>query len=852
MSKSKIAPNRDITQGRLLRSITDNLSGEGTRFAFLLGAGASSSSGIGTAAELARKWVEQLKEDDPEVLHELGISDGDEASKMAQAYSAIYQYRFSLNPADGYQELEKVITAPNVEPSLGYIILAKLMLETSNNLVLTVNFDRLTETALLTLFKHHAKVIYHESMLPIIRLSDRKPAVVKIHNDIFFQPMSEDKDISTLSDVWKDKVDEILNTYHLIVLGYGGNDREGLMKHLTKAADPNRVYWCYLEEYDIPEPVIERKYYCVQIDGFDQFMFALNEQLVIVKAPNIIPAKELLKDAASAKHIKLDDMYKIMLRQSEGSTSALANIQKIAADSWWEVELEVRKADTTDAKNALYQEGVRKFSSSAELIGNYAIFLKNIRKDYDQAEHYYRRALDLNPNHANNNGNYAIFLKDIRQDYDQAERYYKKALEFEPNHANNNGNYAIFLKDIRQDYDQAERYYKKALELDPNEALYNSSYANFLKNIRHDYDQAEQYYKKALKLDPNHLNTNSNYANFLTDIRKDHDQAEQYYKKALELDPNEALYNSNYANFLKNIRHDYDQAEQYYKKALELDPDDANTNSNYGLFSHEIRKNYDQAEHFYKKALELDPNHVYANGNYANFLTDIRKDHDQAEHHYKKALELDPNVAVYNGNYANFLAGIRKDYDQAEQYYKKALELDPNNADTNGNYAIFLTDIRKDYDQAEQYYKKALELDPNHANNNGNYANFLAGIRKDHGQAEHYYKKALELDPNHANTNGNYAGFLLAQGRKQEASAYLKKAEKLSDRRDLDLDLTFYRLAHFPNSSTESKTRILKLLAEGVRLIHSDFSANIDRAEQDGCEYVDELRELAARITTAE
>ena len=644
MSKSKIAAGRDIKQGRLLRSITDNLSGEGTRFAFLLGAGASRSSGIGTAAELARKWVKQLKEDDPEVLHELGISDGDEASKMAQAYSAIYQARFGHQPADGYQEIENIITAPKVEPSLGYIMLASLMLETANNLVLTVNFDRLTETALLTVFNHHAKVVVHENMLPIVRLPDRQPTVVKIHNDVFFQPMSESKDISALSDAWKKKIDEILATYHLIVLGYGGNDREGLMQHLVDSAVPKRVYWCYRQEDDIPEVVIKQKYYCVRVDGFDEFMYALNEKLPQAKASNLETIKERIQKAAGAKVKRLDERVNAISEQNKGKESkpALAKIQNFVANTWWDVERKVRETTDIDTKDALYQEGLKKFTKSAELMGNYALFLKNIRKDYGQAE-----------------------------------RYYEEALEFDPNHANNNGNYA-----------------------------------NFLKKISKNYDQAEQYYKKALELDPNHLNNNGNYALFLTDIRKN--------------------------------------------------------------------------------------------------------------------------------------------YDQAEQYYKKALELDPNHVNTNGNYASFLNDIRKDYDQAEHYYKKALELDPNHMNNNGNYANFLAGIRKDHGQAEHYYKKALELDPDHDIANGNYAGFLLAQGRKQEASTYLKKAEKLSDIDQLNLELAFYRLAHFPDSYDESKARIQELLAEGIRSVGWDFSANIARAEQDGCEYVDELRELAAHITTAE
>ena len=641
---SRIAAGRDITQGRLLRSITDNLSGEGTRFAFLLGAGASRSSGIGSAAELASKWVKQLKADDPEVLRKLKISEDDDASKMAQAYSAIYQARFGHQPADGYQELENIITAPNVEPSLGYIMLASLMRETANNLVLTVNFDRLTETALLTVFNHHAKVVFHENMLPIVRLPDRQPTVVKIHNDVFFQPMSEGEDISTLSAAWKEKIDEILATYHLIVLGYGGNYREGLMQHLIDSAVSDRIYWCYQQEDDIPEVVIKQEYYCVRVDGFDEFMFALNEKLPKNKASNLEVVKEQILKAANIKVKRLNDRVDVISEQNKGTESkpALAKIQNFVANTWWDIERKVRETTDIESKDALYQEGLNKFSASVELMESYAIFLTNIRRDYDKAE----------------------------------------------------------------------RYYKKALELDPNDA-----------------------------------NTNSNYGSFLYESRKD-----------------------------------YDKAELYYKKALELEPDTGAFHNNYGLFLYKIRKNYDQAEH----------------------------------------------------------------------YYKKALELDPDDANTNGNYASFLTHIRKDHDQAEQYYKKALEFEPNHANNNGNYASFLTHIRKDHYQAERYYKKALELDPDGINKNCNYAGFLLALGRKQEALIFLDKAEKLSKNPELDLELAFYHLAHFPDSYAESKARILELLAEGIRSVGWDFSANIVRAEQDGCEYVDELRELAARITTAE
>jgi Tfp pilus assembly protein PilF len=129
--------------------------------------------------------------------------------------------------------------------------------------------------------------------------------------------------------------------------------------------------------------------------------------------------------------------------------------------------------------------------------------LKNIRKEYDEAENHYKKALDIEPNHANINGNYANFLSDIRNDYDEAEKYYKKALGIEPNHANKNGNYALFLSDIRKEYDEAEKYYKKALDIEPNSANKNGNYAGFLL-AKNNKKLANKYLDTAFKYVNNH------------------------------------------------------------------------------------------------------------------------------------------------------------------------------------------------------------------------------------------------------------------------------------------------------------------------------------------------------------
>ena len=700
MSKQK--DPKEVPQEILIQSIIDNLDGNNKRFAFLLGAGASVTSGIPAAAELAKKWLKQLKDIDPKEYKALN-----QKTDLAASYSTIYYKRFFHQQEDGDSEIEKIMSDDKVAPSLGYVMLMSFLLETDNNVIITTNFDRLSETALLTVFNQHAKVIYHEYMLQFITVGKKKPTIIKIHNDAFFRPKSDGKDTAKLSNRWKKIVKSILKDYYLIVLGYGGNDKEGLMKYIVKIADSDRIYWCYRKEEDIPQTITDEKFRRVNIKGFDEFMLALNQRLPEDKISKLEKIQNMIKKTANERIKDLDENINKINKSSEDRDSSLKFLENFTANTWWDYQLQINKSKTENEKDRLYRQGLEKFSKSPELTGNYAVFLYNIRKDYDTAEQYYKKALELEPDHANNNGNYAYFLYNIRKAYDTAEQYYKKALKLEPDHTNNNGNYAIFLYNIRKDYDTAEQYYKKALELEPDNANNNVNYAILLSDTYKDYGTAEQYYKKALELEPDNANNNGNYATFLYNIRKAYDKAEQYYKKALELEPDHTDNNENYATFLGNIRKDYDKAEQYYKKALELEPDHANNNGNYAIFLYNIRKDYNNAEQYYKKALKLEPDHANNNGNYATFLSDIRKDYDKAEQYFKKALELEPDHANTNGSYALFLCNIRKAYDKAEQYYKKALELEPDHANNNENYAIFLDNIRKAYDKAEQYYKKS-------------------------------------------------------------------------------------------------------------------------------------------------
>jgi tetratricopeptide (TPR) repeat protein len=73
------------------------------------------------------------------------------------------------------------------------------------------------------------------------------------------------------------------------------------------------------------------------------------------------------------------------------------------------------------------------------------------KSDPDRTEELYRQAIDADPNNATNLGNYAVFLYQVRGDTDRAEELYRRAIDADPNHANNLGNYAQFLFAQRRD-----------------------------------------------------------------------------------------------------------------------------------------------------------------------------------------------------------------------------------------------------------------------------------------------------------------------------------------------------------------------------------------------------------------
>ena len=503
-------------------------------FCFILGAGASKNSGIPTGAELADQWVRDLHVEalDPKpplqawaTEKSLGIP-GFDFTKAATFYSHLYQRRFGKDPDRGYAFLEEAMAGK--EPSFGYSVLAAILARTPHKVVITTNFDNLVADALSIYSTIFPLVLGDSSLAQYARVHLRRPMIAKIHGALGFAPLNKPDEVGKLQDEWSARLTELLQRYSPIVIGYDGNDR-GLMGML-KGMAPGTIRglaWCIYAPtgsrfnplVSVPEPVrdllVHHDGVVVPIPGFDELMLLLGQRLEIPDLLSELDDRHRIriasyKDQQARLSLKIQDSKTSPERRTSDSVASEGALLSLALSDlakqqktkpWWEWEREAAAKSDPAEKDAVYREALKALPGNPQLLGNYANFLKNVRKDMDKAEKLYKQAIEADPKNAKNLGNYAIFLSDVRKDMDNAEKLYKQAIEADPTNANTLGNYANFLSDVRKDVDGAEKFFQLAIDADPLNA-------NHFGNLAHCYLQQSkielglEQLEKAEKLNP--------------------------------------------------------------------------------------------------------------------------------------------------------------------------------------------------------------------------------------------------------------------------------------------------------------------------------------------------------------
>lgn len=485
-----------ITPGELAKRLKRACDQKDKRFAFLLGAGCSISSGIPAAGQLVRSyedstdWLRQLHElmsattrpgeIDDWAREELALWDPD---NPAAVYGELIS-RLFLHAGDRQREIERICDNPEkVYPRFGYAMLSAMMAmpEGFCNVVLTTNFDDLVADAAYYYQQIRPLIIQHDSLAPFIRPTRQRPMVVKLHGDYQLEPRNLENETDILDVVLSQRVNSVLHDRGLIIVGYGGNDESiiGMLEELPAEALPFGVYWVSdREPQGIFRPWLEeRGAIWVKHRDFDELMLLFKCEFAI-------------DDPDPNRFTKMDEQYcatkenliEGILKQGE---HALASIQAAAWRMYASAAHELSKKDVGKADEK-FREGLIKCPGSPELHHNYAIFLFELCDKVDKDENYknadklFRKAIELAPKYALILGHYALFQKNALKNPDKAEEYYKKAIECDPGHSTNLSNYAIFLNHVRREYSKAEDFYLKAIESNPKNPEYHGNYAQLL------------------------------------------------------------------------------------------------------------------------------------------------------------------------------------------------------------------------------------------------------------------------------------------------------------------------------------------------------------------------------------
>ena len=715
---------RIISTGLLVKAIKEGKDNSSERFCFIIGSGASVSSGIPSGIELERDWMNEMENDlglgeiraNAKKLKENNLLENDfeEIEKAwketkesgvplpSKFYFDIYTLRFFPNHRSGYYYFEQIME--NKQPSFGYHPLALTLTDGSgNNLVITTNFDSLVEDALFMYTNSKPLVINHELLADFAGDPNiKRPIIAKVHRGIFFDPLNKPEETNKLKGKWHDILASIFQYYTPVVIGYGGGDNS-LMDLLEEenVKMKNGIYWCYVEEHGLPNEKIQnlvknKKGYLVSTAGFDATMLAIGNALFPDKI-GVHETEEYL-DKRTSTHIEnYEKEYEKLVKLQETNNAEKTKAPTTQSEDDFRKEIEKMTERGTNSENK------RKTSNQMTAWdywrqGNRYYY---IEKNYKKAIESYSHAIHMLPSKAMLYVSRGTARARLLEN-DNAVSDYNKAIELDPNYANAYYNRGDVYHTL-ENYDKAVSDYNKAIELDPNDAFV---YCNrgLIYNKLGNYDKAVSDYNKAIELDPNYANAYYNRGNVYYTL-ENYDKAVSDYNKAIELDPNDAFAYGNRGLVYGKLGN-YDKAFSDYNKSIELNPNDAVAYCNRGG-AYCCLMEYEKALLECNKAIELDSNFAVAYINRSEVYNNLGE-YEKAIIDCNKAIELDPNLAEsYNNRGCAY--NNMGEYDNAISDCNKAINLKPHDAEPYKHCGVAWKN-KSDYKKAVELLTKAIEL----------------------------------------------------------------------------------------------------------------------------------------------
>ncbi|WP_051526663.1 SIR2 family protein [Alkanindiges illinoisensis] len=275
-------------------------------YSIFLGSGASVTSGIKSGGQLVNEWRREIYEQTSEKPYLISIEDANktlsEEDALKQAvqyliheqgswynplneYSSLFERKFDL-PSQRRRFVEKLVDEKL--PSIGYLYLISLINEGYFNTIFTTNFDDLINEAFYQFSNIRPHVCAHDSSIGSLSVLSNRPKIIKLHGDYLFDDIKNTlRETESLETNTKEKFIEFSKESGLIIVGYSGQDRSvmDVINYLLQQEEylKNGLYWCFRKDDEIPHEIRKilwrDKVYCIEIEGYDQFLADIFLQL---------------------------------------------------------------------------------------------------------------------------------------------------------------------------------------------------------------------------------------------------------------------------------------------------------------------------------------------------------------------------------------------------------------------------------------------------------------------------------------------------------------------------------------------------------------------------------------------
>ncbi len=282
-----------------LKQLISTRSDQNPNFCLFLGSGASRSSGIQTAGEMVQKWRANVYADLKGVTEECPIAQMkqwlsesagewyDENREYASLIERIYPLPTNRRKFIETEVADKI-------PSIAYAYLVRIAEAGLLRTIFTTNFDDLLNEAFYQFSSERALICAHDSSVHTISITSRRTKIIKLHGDYLFDDLKNtSRETQSLDENMKEKFEEFLKEYGLIIAGYSGSDKS-ITRILEDMSDKpmylqNGLFWCFREKDEITKEalgILDRpNSFYVLTPGFDELMADLYSILSIDATP---------------------------------------------------------------------------------------------------------------------------------------------------------------------------------------------------------------------------------------------------------------------------------------------------------------------------------------------------------------------------------------------------------------------------------------------------------------------------------------------------------------------------------------------------------------------------------------